>query len=128
MYNNLSYIIFQLLSASIRSIEDHGYIVDFCVENKTGFLLRKNGAEFIKSSNRGKPLSLGQVIHCLVLPGADARSVPVSINPSQVGGALLPSDSLLGINAVVPGLLVSAAIKEVNSIIIVRVYMYVCTL
>ena len=103
-----------MLCASVRSIEDHGYIVDFSVDDKTGFLLRKNAAEFIKSSNKGKPLCLGQVIHCLVLPGADARSVPVSVNPSQVGGALLSCDSLLGINAVLPGMLVNAAIKEVS--------------
>ena len=108
-----NFFFFQLLSASVRSVEDHGYIVDFGVENKTGFLLRKNAAEFVKSSNKGKPLCVGQVIRCLVLPGADARSVPVSINPSQVGGALLSGDSLLGMNSLLPGLLVNAAIKEV---------------
>ena len=84
------------------------------MENKTGFLLRKNAAEFIKSSNKGKSLCVGQVIHCLVLPGPDARSVPVSINPSQVGGALLSGDTLLGINALLPGLLVNAAVKEAS--------------
>ena len=127
MLDHVYLSLFQLLCASIRSVEDHGYIVDFCVDNKTGFLLRKNAAEFIKSCNRGKPLCLGQVIHCLVLPGADARSVPVSINPSQVGGALLPSDNLLGINAVVPGLLVNAAVKEVSTCIIAWWYKHIHT-
>ena len=107
-------LLFQLLSASVRSVEDHGYIVDFSVDEKSGFLLRKNAAEFIKSVNRGKPLCLGQVIHCLVLPGADARSIPVTVNPTQVGGALLSGDSLLGINAVLPGMLVNATVKEVS--------------
>ena len=111
-----------MLCASVKSVEDHGYIVDFCVDNKTGFLLRKNAAEFVKSANKGKPLCLGQVIQCLVLPGADARSVPVSINPSQVGGALLSGDTLLGMNALLPGLLVNAAVKEVST----HAYVYMC--
>ena len=57
---------------------------------------------------------MGQVIHCLVLPGPDAHSIPVSINPSQVGGALVSGDTLLGINALLPGLLINAAVKEVS--------------
>lgn len=82
--------------------------------DKTGFLLRKNAAEFSKICNKGKTLVLGQVIQCVILPGADARSVPVSVNPSQVCGALLSSESLVGMNALLPGLLVNAAVKEVG--------------
>ena len=37
----------------------------------------------------GKPLKEGQVILCLVLPGANSRSVPVTINPDQVYTALV---------------------------------------
>ena len=37
----------------------------------------------------GKPLKVGQVISCLVLPGANARSVPVTINPEKVHAALV---------------------------------------
>lgn len=51
---------------------------------------------------------------CLVLPGASARAVPISVNPSVVRDALLPGDSLLGVNALLPGMLVNAAVKEVG--------------
>ena len=37
----------------------------------------------------GKPLKEGQVILCLVLPGANSRSVPVTINPDQIYTALV---------------------------------------
>ena len=37
----------------------------------------------------GKPLKAGQVVSCLVLPGANARSVPVTINPEKVHTALV---------------------------------------
>ena len=105
-----------MLPAWVKSIEDHGYIVDFGVEGKTGFLLRKNSSEFIKLCNQGKPLYRGQVIQCLVLPGASARAVPVSINPSVVREILLPGDSLMGVNALLPGMLVNAAVKTVRQI------------
>ena len=103
-----------MLPTWVKSIEDHGYIVDFGVEGKTGFLLRKNSSEFIKSCNRGKPLCRGHVVQCLVLPGASARAVPVSINPSAVQETLLPGDSLVGVNALLPGMLVNAAVKAVR--------------
>ena len=106
-----------MLPGWIKSIEDHGYIVDFGVEGKTAFLLRKNSSEFIKSCNRGKALCRGQVVQCLVLPGARARAVPVSINPSVVQETLLPGDSLVGVNALLPGMLVNAAVKEVRHIL-----------
>lgn len=95
------------------SIEDHGYIMSFGLSSKkTGFLLNKNAQQFIKTCNNGalclfvcvvcvvvcschkifylgKPLRTGQVISCLILPGANARSVPVTINPDQVRSALV---------------------------------------
>ncbi len=101
----------QVLLGSVKSIEDHCYIIDFGVEGKSGFLLKKNATGVVM---KGKSLSTGQVMVCLVLPGADARAVPVTVNPSQVGGALLPGDTLLGVNALLPGLLVNAAVKEVS--------------
>lgn len=85
------------------------------MEGKTGFLLKKNATEVVK--RKGKSLAIGQVVCCLVLGGADARAVPVSINPSQIGGALLPGDMLVGVNALLPGALVNAAVEKVSSIL-----------
>ena len=98
----------------MRSVEDHGYIVDFGVAGKSGFLLRKNASEFIRTCNRGKPLVLGQVIRCKFLSNVDARSVPVTIAPALVGGALMGEDSLVQLKALQPGMLVNTAVKEVE--------------
>ncbi len=106
----------QVLPAWVKSLEDHGYIVDFGVEGKLGFLLKKNASEFIKTCNRGRTLCLGQVVQCLVLPGADARSVPVTINPSAVRSSLISADSLMAMHSLLPGLLVNAAVKEVRTL------------
>ena len=95
-------------------MEDHGYIINFGVSGKTGFLLKKNAAQFVRESNKGKPLVCGQVTRCKVLSGVDARSVPVSVDPGMVGGALVGGDSLVQLHALQPGLLVNTAVKEVS--------------
>lgn len=108
----------QILPAWVKSIEDHGCIVDFGVEGKSGFLLRKNASEYLKLCNRGRTLCLGQVVQCLVLPGADARSVPVTINPSAVRSSVLSADAFVAIHSLLPGLLVNATVKEVRTCIL----------
>ncbi len=100
----------------MASVEDHGYIVDFGIEGKTGFLLRKNAAEFCKVQRKGKSLCVGQVVHCVVLAGQDMRAVPVSVNPSQVGVAMMSSDQTVGVGSLLPGLLVKAEVSEVIDI------------
>lgn len=49
----------------------------------------------------------------MVLEGPEARAVPVSINPSQVGVAMMSSDHVIGMGSLLPGILVKASIKEV---------------
>ena len=105
----------------MKSIEDHGYIIGFGVDNKVGFLLKKNATEFVRTCNRGKVLRCGQVVRCKVLSAVDTRSVPVSVEPSVVGGALVGGDSLVQLHALQPGILVNTAVKQVRSCVSVRV-------
>ena len=104
----------QLLPGCITSVEDHGYIVDFSVGDKTGFLLKKNTSEFLKTGFKGRSLCVGQVLHCVVLSGPDVRAVPVSVNPSQVAAAMMSASHLVGVGSLLPGLLVKASVKEVG--------------
>ena len=107
------------MPGSVKSVEDHGYIIDFGVEGKTGFLLKKNAAEFVRSRCKGRSLCVGQVVHCAVLAGPDTRTVPISVNPSDVGVAMMSSsEHLIGMGSLLPGLLVKAAIKEVSGEVI----------
>ena len=104
----------QLLSCCVKSVEDHGYIVDFGVEKKGGFLLKKNSAEFAKHRCKGKSLCVGQVVQCMVLAGPDTRTVPVSVNPSDVDVAVMSSEHVVGVGSLLPGQLVKTAVKEVR--------------
>jgi rRNA biogenesis protein RRP5 len=101
----------------VRSVEDHGYVIDFGIEGKSGFLLKKNAAEFVHSWYKGRSLCVGQVVRCVVLSGPDTRTVPVSVNPSDVDVAMMSaSDHIIGIGSLLPGLLVKAAVKEVSCV------------
>ena len=113
-YSSCLFFPLQVLSGWVRSVEDHGYIVDFGVADKVGFLLNKHAAQFIKTCNRGRQLVVGQVIRCKVLSAVDTRSVPVSAEPGVVGGALVGGDSLVQLHALQPGLLVNTAVKDVS--------------
>lgn len=97
----------------MKSVEDHGYIIDFGVSNKTGFLLKKNTTEFLKTSG-ARCLVRGQVVRVKILSDVDARSVPVTVEPSVVGGALVGGDSLVQLHALQPGILVNTSVKEVR--------------
>lgn len=98
-------------------MEDHGYIVDFGIKGKSGFLLNKNAAEFVELQHGGKSLCVGQVVHCEVLAGPDTRAVPVCINPSHLGVAMVSSEHMVGVGSLLPGLLVKAAVKEVCGLV-----------
>ena len=109
-----SFLPWQVIPGWIKSVEDHGYIVDFGVAGKDGFLLKKNAEEFVETYNKGKPLSRGQVVQCLILGGADARSVPVTINPSRVRPAILPATTTVILQSLLPGVLVNITLQEVR--------------
>ena len=103
-----------MLSAWVSSVEDHGYIMEYGVNGRTGFLLHKNAAEFLSSTGRRR-LEVGQVVLCTVLPGAQARAGPVSINPSVVFKSLFSSaDSLFQLSSILPGIMVNATVKQVT--------------
>ena len=97
----------------MRSVEDHGYIMDYGVAGRSGFLLHKNATEFVTSCNGKRPLHVGQVVLCCVLPGAQARAGPVSVNPSTIFNCLISSDRITPLSSLLPGMLVNAVVKQV---------------
>ena len=94
----------QIVSGCISSIEDHGYIIDFGVSERTGFLLKKNA--------KSLTLCIGQVLSCLILPGPVARALPVSVLPDVVYSSVLTSSPSLTLSSLLPGQLVSASVKQ----------------
>ena len=102
-----------MVCGCITSNEDHGYLIDFGVTGKNGFLLKKNTIDYIKQHcGDANSLFVGQVVNCLVVTGASARAVPVTINPQKITSSLLSAEAFLPLSSLVPGILVNGIVKE----------------
>ncbi|XP_048249313.1 protein RRP5 homolog isoform X1 [Haliotis rufescens] len=96
-----------ILFGSVRSREDHGYVLDVGVEGVTAFLADSRADKYITSVNEGESPKLGQVVMCTILSSKN-KNIKVSINPKQVDNAQVTKSVM-----VVPGMKVSGTIQQV---------------
>ncbi|KAK0544021.1 rRNA biogenesis protein rrp5 [Tilletia horrida] len=98
-----------VLPAAVRSIEDHGYLLDLGFDSKvSAFCTFANQP----GGKKGPRLHLGQVLPAALLSVADdKRSITVTLQPQQVSAAFLGSKSTPpSISGLLPGLAVDALI------------------
>ncbi|KAG8928202.1 rRNA biogenesis protein rrp5 [Tulasnella sp. 418] len=98
------------LPAVIKSIEDHGYILDFGLSDISGFLSFKNAK--VSPPQKGKKLEVGSVVECAVkklMP--NGRTCDVTVDPAVVKTSLVSEAS--SIKAVLAGSLVQALVTAV---------------
>ncbi|KAG8943389.1 rRNA biogenesis protein rrp5, partial [Tulasnella sp. 408] len=100
-----------MVSAAVKSIEDHGYAMDFGLSDVSGFL------KFSDAETAGFPstekLHVGMVVTCTIKDKSakkKGRVYQVTVNPKKVWGNLASEASSLA--AVGPGSLVSGLITE----------------
>ncbi|KAF9076092.1 hypothetical protein BDP27DRAFT_1313888 [Rhodocollybia butyracea] len=96
------------LSASVSSIEDHGYILDLGVLDISGFLTFKD----VKSNNSSK-LRVGQLLDATVSSiSKNGRTCNVVIDPETFGSSALTEIS--NVSSVLPGSLVQTLITAAH--------------
>ncbi len=66
------------LAGSIKSVEDHGYMIDLGLEDTLGFLNKKHCKTYLENNE----LALGQVLMFQVLK-KDAKAVTLCLDPVQ---------------------------------------------
>ena len=72
----------QTMSASVKSIEDHGYILNPGVQEVSGFLSFKDAKKALESSEK---LSVGAVVDVSVLKmSSNGRTCNVTMTPSAI--------------------------------------------
>ncbi|XP_067657423.1 protein RRP5 homolog [Haliotis asinina] len=96
-----------VLLGSVKSCEDHGYVLDVGVDGVTAFLANNRADKYITCVNEGESLKLGQVVKCSIVSSKN-KHIKVSINPKQVDKAQVAK-----IETVVPGMKVSGTIQQV---------------
>lgn len=85
------------MSASVKSVEDHGYILSLGIEDVTAFCNLKDAETYVNEYNRGEPLVPGQIVQCVVKksPKKDQRTVNVTLDSNQAAKAIVSHPSPL---------------------------------
>ncbi|EKM61289.1 uncharacterized protein PHACADRAFT_168722 [Phanerochaete carnosa HHB-10118-sp] len=97
-------------SAAVKSVEDHGYILDMGISDILGFLTFKDAQRSRVGEMR---LSIGHLLDvCVTKLSSNGRTCNVSISPEFVRSTSLTEVS--NTTSVVPGSLVSALITSVQ--------------
>ncbi|CAG8536862.1 6859_t:CDS:10 [Rhizophagus irregularis] len=106
----------EVISASVESVEDHGYILSIGLDGIDGFLHNEDAKNYIKSYNNGNELTVGQVITVSVIKILDnKRTVKVTANPEIVAKTKISDAEVHNICSLLPGNLVTSVVSDICS-------------
>ncbi|KAI9106108.1 hypothetical protein DFS34DRAFT_47062 [Phlyctochytrium arcticum] len=104
----------QSIAAVIASEEDHGFVLSTGIKGTSGFLLKKNAAKFVKESNEGRPLKVGQWIYGGVLKVDDTRRIiSVTLDSAAMTKSSIPAAHAAGFDTLKAGAMVNTKVKSV---------------
>ncbi|KAI9259298.1 hypothetical protein BY458DRAFT_440503 [Sporodiniella umbellata] len=101
------------LGATVKSVEDHGYVLDLGVKDLMSFLPKKESESYIEKYNKGNELVVGQYVECLV-EKKNNRTVQLSLDRTKISTRAV-EDPFSRITSVLPGQLVSGAVEAVQN-------------
>ncbi|XP_038614080.1 protein RRP5 homolog [Tachyglossus aculeatus] len=105
-----------LLTGTVSSREDHGYLIDIGVSESKAFLPRKKAQEYIRVRNKGNELKLGQYLWCRVEEvKGNGSIIRLSIQSSEVASALATEEQNWTLDTMLPGLVVKAVVQKVTA-------------
>lgn len=104
-----------LLTGTVSSLEDHGYLMDIGVDGTRAFLSLQKAQEYIRQKNKGAKFKVGQYLTCLVEEvKSNGGVVSLSIEHSQVSSAFATEEQSWNLNNLLPGLVVRAQVQKVT--------------
>ncbi|XP_023571395.1 protein RRP5 homolog isoform X2 [Octodon degus] len=104
-----------LLTGTVSSLEDHGYLVDIGVGGTRAFLPLQKAQEYIGQKNKGAKLKVGQYLNCTIQEvKGNGGVVSLSIEQSEVSTALATQEQNWTLNNLLPGLVVKAQVQKVT--------------
>ncbi|KAI4551052.1 hypothetical protein MJT46_020156, partial [Ovis ammon polii x Ovis aries] len=108
-----------LLTGTVSSLEDHGYLVDIGVSGARAFLPLQKAQEYIRQKNKGEgkkdKLKVGQYLNCLIEEVKGSGGVvTLSIGHSEVSAAIATEEQSWTLNSLLPGLVVKAQVQKVT--------------
>ncbi|XP_021007134.1 protein RRP5 homolog [Mus caroli] len=104
-----------LLTGTVSSLEDHGYLVDIGVGGTRAFLSLQKAQEYIRQKNKGAKFKVGQYLTCVVEEvKSNGGVVSLSVEHSEVSSAFATEEQRWNLNNLLPGLLVKAQVQKVT--------------
>ncbi|KAM9051390.1 protein RRP5 homolog isoform 2-T2 [Megaptera novaeangliae] len=105
-----------LLTGTVSSLEDHGYLVDIGVSGARAFLPLQKAQEYIQQKNKGAKLKVGQYLNCLIEEVKGSGGVvSLSVGYSEVSAAIATEEQNWTLNSLLPGLVVKAQVQKVTT-------------
>ncbi|XP_019580596.2 protein RRP5 homolog isoform X1 [Rhinolophus sinicus] len=102
-----------LLTGTVSSLEDHGYLVDIGVSGARAFLPVQKTQEYIRQKNKGAKLKVGQYLNCIIEEVKGSGGVvSLSIDHSEVSTAIATEEQNWTLNNLLPGLVVKAQVQK----------------
>ncbi|KAK1333495.1 LOW QUALITY PROTEIN: hypothetical protein QTO34_005879 [Cnephaeus nilssonii] len=108
-----------LLTGTVSSLEDHGYLVDIGVGGARAFLPLQKAQEYIRQKNKGAKLKVGQYLNCVIEEvKGNGGVVSLSIGHSEVSTAIATEEQNWTLNNLLPGLVVKAQVQKVRACVL----------
>lgn len=106
------------VSGAVKSVEDHGYIVNLGINGLHGFLKNSEAKMYQRIKNNDKPLTVGQVLTFSVLSmESNKKTVQLTVDAMKVSKALLGDKfSFSEVGSIMPGNVVETHITEIQDI------------
>ncbi|KAG1466863.1 hypothetical protein G6F56_004609 [Rhizopus delemar] len=116
------------LGATVKSVEDHGYVLDLGVKKVTGFLPKKEAESYIVKYNKEQDLVVGQYVECLVEKKSKS-TVQLTIDRTKISASNV-DDPFSRITSILPGQRVSGAVEAVqnNGLVVKMMGLYTTTI
>ncbi|XP_011234650.1 protein RRP5 homolog isoform X2 [Ailuropoda melanoleuca] len=106
-----------LLTGTVSSLEDHGYLVDIGVSGARAFLPLQKAQEYIRQKNKGAKLKVGQYLNCIIEEvKGNGGVVGLSVVHSEVSTAIATEEQNWTLNNLLPGLVVKAQVQKVTPV------------
>ncbi|XP_030132204.4 protein RRP5 homolog isoform X2 [Taeniopygia guttata] len=103
-----------VLSGSVLSVEDHGYLIDIGIAGTHAFLPHQKAKNYIKAVKKGPDLKIGQNLNCLIVEVKnEGRVVSLSIDRSEVAASIATERQNWTLSNLLPGLVVKARVQKV---------------
>ncbi|NWW78900.1 RRP5 protein, partial [Climacteris rufus] len=103
-----------VLSGSVSSMEDHGYLIDIGVTGTHAFLPYQKAKNYVKAVKKGSDLKIGQNLNCLIVEVKnEGRVVCLSIDRSEVAASVATEKQNWTLSNLLPGLVVKARVHTV---------------